>query len=184
MKTPAEEAAEALDAAYAALAASENDEDRAFHAAMRAGRGRPSAAISAALYASRVMNGETSDALFRERFRESRERNRRLLEAMEAGGELDHAALNQMSADGHRANELIATYYENLTDEDWDRELANSKEVAILPVPGGPRVAYGVTFSREDIAAIRKAIGGDADMFEFMHDAIMAHAAQLGSPEG
>lgn len=177
------EAARALEAAYEALAASENDEDRAFHAAMRARRGRPSAAIRAAVEAARAADGETPDELFLERYRNHERRNLTLLAKMEVGGELDHKLLREMESDGHRAGELIATYYDNLTAEDLELEFEGSKPVRLLTPPGGIRVSYGVTFTREELKAIRQAIGDGKSFSRFVHDTAVAYAAQLQPPE-
>lgn len=190
--TLANEAEEALQAAYEALAASENDEDRAFHAALRARRGRLSTAFRVAYDAARVLDGASADDLFLERYKAARERNLRLMLKMAEGGEVDLKLLSEIASDGHHADRLIADYYDNLTEAQWEEMFEGSEPVKLMPTVGGPRVSFGVSFSREEMHRIRKVIGDGASYSRFFHDTVMeqvavqehinAHFAQADQP--
>lgn len=112
------------------------------------------------------------------------ELNRRLLElgtaAMQAVVDIQsagpdwHVAVQRLSALGHRADVLLAEWYDAMTTEEIDAEFSEGEPVSVETPPEGVRVSYYCSFTRPELAAVKR---WDDERYtgDVVHDAALAY---------
>ncbi len=77
--------------------------------------------------------------------------------------ELDWDALHAAVEAGYAANAAMADFYDSLTPDEVDQVFDDGVEVQVRSVPRkDQRVTYGLSFSRDEMLALRKAAGDEA----------------------
>lgn len=151
-----------LDDVYGVLEESERPEDHAYAAALRQRGEGPSTAMRWAVDADRRRFERDADEEFVRNATQRLERYRELLAEMEQdGATLDHAVLNELAGMGHRADGLIADYYDNLTLEEIEAEFSGSEPVKVHTPPDGIRSSFSVTFRSHELAELLRRVGNE-----------------------
>lgn len=89
--------------------------------------------------------------------------------------EFPHAQLSDLESLGNDAGRLVADWYDAMTEEELEEEFDTEVEMVHAK---NVRISYEISFSRAELARIRRVAGKGPHLHSVIHTAAMAYIDQ------